>query len=159
MDRSNSVKTSESWLRRTSNNAFDQMTILRKANSTSELQRQSAFNGRLTNKILTSLSGPDFAHLLPYLEPVSLSSRQRLFEFGQTIDYVYFPETAVFSHLYFLADGSSAGATVIGYEGVVGLSAILDSRPESYWTHVTLAGTAVRARADIIRMEFSRGAS
>ena len=157
MDRSNTVKTSERWAPRTSNNSFDQRLIQRKTNSASESQRRSAFNGRLTNKILTSLPGPDFAELLPYLEPVSLSRRQKLFEFGQTIDYVYFPETAVISHLYFLADGSSAAATIIGSEGVVGLSAILDSRPASYWTQVTLAGTAVRVSAEIIRNEFSRG--
>src|SRR5688572_2049505 len=62
-----------------------------------EFQKPIAFNGLLTNKILTALPGPDFAHLLSYLEPVSLYAGQEIYIFGESIDYIYFPETAVIS--------------------------------------------------------------
>src|SRR5688500_979783 len=37
-----------------------------------------AFNGLLTNNLLTALPGEDFARLLPYLEPVSLFCGENL---------------------------------------------------------------------------------
>ena len=122
-----------------------------------ERQEPIAFNGLLTNKILTALPGPDFAQLLPYLEPVSLSAGQDIYLLGDTIDFIYFPETAVVSHLYFLEDGSTTGSAIVGNEGVVGISAVLDSRPASYWTQVTVGGTAVRVQPKAIREEFARG--
>src|SRR4051812_27990959 len=65
------------------------------------------FNGLLTNRLLTELPGEDFARLLPHLEPVSLSCGERLYRFGEDVEDVYFPEGAVVSHLYVLADGST----------------------------------------------------
>ena len=123
----------------------------------SEVQKPIAFNGLLTNKILTGLPGVDFASLLSYLEPISLSAGQPIIELGQCIDFVYFPETAVVSHLYFLEDGSTTGAAIVGNEGVIGLSAVLDSRPASYWSQVTIGGSGIRVKAEIIRREFARG--
>ena len=118
--------------------------------------RPIAFSGLLTNKLLAALPGEDFARLLPHLEPVSLSTGHGVYNDGQAIDYIYFPETAVISHIYFLEDGSSTGAAIIGNEGIIGLSAVLDSRPP-YWTQVTIGGTAVRVKPEIIKEEFVLG--
>lgn len=138
-------------------NGGESVRPLRRGRVRREFQKPIAFNGLLTNKILTALPGPDFAHLLSYLEPVSLFSGQDIYVFGKAIDFIYFPETAVISHLYFLEDGSTTGAAMVGKEGVVGLSAVLDSRPASYWTQVTVGGTAVRVSPDAIREDFARG--
>ncbi|HKO97800.1 MAG TPA: Crp/Fnr family transcriptional regulator [Pyrinomonadaceae bacterium] len=119
--------------------------------------RPIAFNGLLTNKILTALPGADFAHLLPYFEPVSLVADEPIYDLGQTIDHVYFPETTVISHLHVLDDGSTVGGALVGKEGVVGISAVLDSRPAMYLTLPTLGGSAIRVNAAIIRKEFFRG--
>lgn len=115
------------------------------------------FNGLLTNKLLTALPGEDFALLLPYLEPVSLACGEDLYSFGEGIDYVYFPESAVVSHLYILSDGSTAEAAMIGKEGVVGLSALLLAPLPTHWTQVTVGGTALRMRASVLKEEFARG--
>jgi hypothetical protein len=82
------------------------------------------FSGLLTNKLLVTLPGDDFARLLPQLEPISLFAGQEL-NSNAGIDFVYFPETAVISHLYILEDGSSIGVAMVGKEGIVGLSVIL----------------------------------
>src|SRR5215510_14676133 len=71
------------------------------------------FNGVLTNRLLTGLPGEDLARLLPLLEPVFLTAGHELYE-GPNRDFAYFPETAVLSHLFFLEDGSSTGAAIIG---------------------------------------------
>jgi CRP-like cAMP-binding protein len=115
------------------------------------------FNGLLTNKLLAALPGPDFARLLPRLEPVSLISGQDVYKFGEAIDFAYFPETVVISQIYFLEDGSTTGAAIVGREGMTGLSAIFDSRPPTYWTRITIAGSALRVEQEVIKREFARG--
>jgi CRP-like cAMP-binding protein len=119
----------------------------------------SRFTGLLTNKLLTSLSGPDFATLLPHLEPVTLNAGDELYEFGSNIEAIYFPETAVLSQVSYLTDGSATEVAVVGNEGIVGLSALFGAQSSMYWTKVTIAGTALRAGIQILNDEFKRGKS
>jgi CRP-like cAMP-binding protein len=119
--------------------------------------KPASFNGLLTNKLLTALPGEDFARLLPYLEPVSLAFGEELYEMGNPIRSVYFPETAVISHMHLLADGSTAEAAMIGREGLVGISAIFDTNPPAYWSQVMIAGSALRTSTEAIKREFARG--
>lgn len=114
------------------------------------------FNGPLINKLLTALPGPDLSRLLPHLEPVALHPFQDVYKFGERVEFVYFPETAVISHLYFLADGSTTGAAIIGREGMLGLSAIFNSPPPTYLTRVIVGGSALRTSTSIIKKEFQR---
>lgn len=114
-------------------------------------------NGLLTNTVLASLPGSEFEELLRYLEPVSLLAGHELYGFQQNIDFAYFPETAVISHLYFLEDGSTSGASIVGREGMVGLAAIFGSGPPAYGTQVLVGGSALRVRAEVIKQEFVRG--
>lgn len=115
------------------------------------------FSGLLTNKLLTALPGEDFARLLTYLEPVMLSGGEDLCRDGEEIFYAYFPETAIISHLYFMADGSMTATSVIGRDGMVGISTIFDSGLPSYWTRVTIGGSALRVETEFIKSEFARG--
>jgi CRP-like cAMP-binding protein len=117
------------------------------------------FNGLLNNKILASLPGSEFAELLPYLEPVSLQADYELYGFQQKIDFVYFPETAVISHVYFMEDGSTSGALIVGNEGMIGLAAIFGVGSPAYWTQVIVGGSALRVRAEVIKEEFDRARS
>jgi CRP-like cAMP-binding protein len=113
------------------------------------------FNGLLANKLLTALPGADFARLLPYLEPVSLVTGQFIGQSGEDINYSYFPETAVISHICILEDGGTAASAIVGKDGMTGLWAVLDSRPPSHWTQVTIGGTAIRVRSDVLAKEFA----
>jgi CRP-like cAMP-binding protein len=121
--------------------------------------RPVPFNGLLTNKLLTMLPGEDFARLLPYLEPVSLSCGEDLYELDESIDKAYFPESAVISHLYILEDGNTTEAAMIGKEGMTGLSTVFASPAPTYWTHVLVAGTALRMSTEVLKEEFARGAA
>jgi len=115
------------------------------------------FNGLLTNKLLTTLPGEDFARLLPYLEPVSLACGEDLYGFGENIKFVYFPESAVLSQIHLLADGATVEAALIGKEGMVGLSSVFNTPRQMHWTQVTIAGSALRVKAEVIREDFVRG--
>jgi len=119
--------------------------------------RKIPFNGLLTNKLLASLPGAAFARLLPHLEPVSLTGNQTISAFGDSLNSAYFPETAVITHIYFLEDGSTTAAAIIGNEGMVGLSAILEAGPQSYATQVTIGGTALKIDIDTLKKEFAAG--
>lgn len=122
-----------------------------------KLVKPFPFSGLLTNKLLTQLPGEDFARLLPQLEPVSLSCGEDLYGRLESIHHVYFPETAVISHLYFLEDGSMTSAAIIGREGLVGLSRIFDAPPPSHLTQVTIGGSALRVETEVVKNEFVRG--
>jgi CRP-like cAMP-binding protein len=115
------------------------------------------FNGLLTNHLLTALPGEDFARLLPHLEPVSLACSENLYGFGEDISDVYFPESAVISHLYFMEDGSTTEAALIGKDGMTGLSAVFAAPAPKHWTQVIIPGTALRMNAEVVKQEFSRG--
>jgi hypothetical protein len=71
----------------------------------------------LTNKILTRLRDAEFTHLMPLLQPVSLSAGERLSEAGETMRFVYFPESSVLSCQAEMQDGKSAEVGMIGFEG------------------------------------------
>ena len=119
--------------------------------------RPVPFSGLLTNRLLTALPGEDFARLLPYLEPVSLSCGEDLYGFEEAVEDVYFPESAVISYLYTWEDGNTAEAALIGKEGLTGLSAIFDSPAPACHTQAIIPGTALRMSAEILRQEFARG--
>jgi CRP-like cAMP-binding protein len=122
-----------------------------------KFHRRIPFNGLLTNKLLAILPGPDFARLLPHIEPVSLAAAENLYAFGECIGFAYFPETAVITHLYLLEDGSRTAATIIGNDGMVGLSTIFNSPAPLYTTQITIAGSAMRIDMEVLKEEFARG--
>jgi CRP-like cAMP-binding protein len=121
------------------------------------VERRIQFNGRLTNRILATLPGSDFARLLPHMEAVSLAASQTIYGFGENVNFAYFPETAVITHLYVLEDGSTTAAALIGNEGMIGLSAVFAAAPQSYATQITIAGEALRIDIETLRQEFIRG--
>jgi len=118
---------------------------------------RSPFSGLLTNKLLSSLPGAEFAELLPYLEPVSFRTGEFICEQGQEMHYIYFPETVVISQLSYLGDGSSSGVAIVGRDGLLGLTTILQNDRAQHWALATIGGSALRIRADEVRREFTKG--
>jgi len=123
------------------------------------ISKKSAFpfGGLLTNKLLNALPGTEFAQLLPYLEPTSFKTGEYIHELGQPISHVLFPETIVISQLYYLEDGSSAGVSIVGKDGLLGLTAMLDVPRAKYWALTTVGGTGLRIRVDELKREFMKG--
>ena len=116
-----------------------------------------SLNTLLANKVLGALPLTDFERLLPHLKPVALNAGDVLGQIEQGIAFAYFPETVIVSHLFELADGSTAEAALIGKEGVAGLSAIFGSDDRCYWTRVLIGGNALRIDRDVLKEEFGRG--
>lgn len=114
------------------------------------------FSGVITNKLLAALPDEIFARLLPHLEPIFLSLGENLFGFNEDVQDVYFPESAVVSHLYILEDGGTTEADMVGKEGMIGLSAILDAPAPTHLTQAIISGTALRICATVLKEEFAR---
>ena len=107
----------------------------------------------LENQILAALNGTDYQHFLSQLEQVTLAQGEVVYEPGDKIDYLYFPETAVFSMLCMMSNGSTAEVGPVGREGLVGLNVFFgaDTTPTQLVAHV--AGTTLRVRAELFKEE------
>ena len=106
------------------------------------------------NQILTQ-SGTNLAELSPLMERVSLQSDQMIYQNGDQIDYVYFPETSVVSEFQILEDGRTTEIAMIGKEGVTGLEVVLDSTTAKNWMRISVPGKALRIKAAAFKREFN----
>lgn len=109
------------------------------------------------NHLLAFESEGEFARFMPYLESISVAAGEYLYKSDEHSNYVYFPETAVISHLHTSADGKTVEIAMIGNEGVSGLSEIFGSQPSAHCAQVTVGGSVTRVKTDIFKQEFLRG--
>ena len=109
------------------------------------------------NKILATLHDPAAPGFFPRLGRVSLTRGEVVYEAESRIEYVYFPETAVFSMLSTMRDGRTVEVGPVGDEGVVGLRIFLgaETSPDRVIVHV--AGSAMRLPADALKEALSDG--
>lgn len=108
------------------------------------------------NRILAAVGDCDFERMMPHFESVSLAAGRELYAACEINDYIYFPETAVVSHLCILADGKCLEIAMVGSEGATGLCAILGSPPPMHQAVVAIEGKAWRIKTEILRQEFVR---
>jgi len=104
------------------------------------------------NELLRQLfSIPSVANtLLPELRVVNLSVNQVLYEQGDKMEAVYFPLDCVVSGLAIMEDGTTMETSMIGREGVVGISTVLGSGLSREWIWVTVSGTALQLDARLL---------
>lgn len=86
-------------------------------------------------------------YLLPEVRTVHLGVNQVLYEQGDKIDVVYFPLDSVVSGLTIMEDGTTVETSMVGCEGIVGISAVLGSGSSRQWVWTTISGDAVQLEA------------
>ena len=98
------------------------------------------------NELLRELfTMPSVANaLLAELRVVNLTVNQVLYEQGDRMDAVYFPLDCVVSGLAIMEDGTTIETSMIGREGLVGISTVLGSGLSRQWIWVTIGGTALQ---------------
>ena len=89
-------------------------------------------------------------YLIPHLRVVSLERNQVLYEQGDTIEYVYFPLDSVVSSLAIMEDGTTIETSMVGPEGLLGISAILGSGISRQWLWALVTGTALQLEAKLL---------
>ena len=108
------------------------------------------------NHLLSALPGAVQGRLFPHLELVALSLGQVLYESGDTLRHVYFPTDSIVSLLYVMESGASAEISVVGNEGLIGVSLFMGGESTPSRAVVQSAGSAFRLRGQRLKDEFNR---
>lgn len=112
----------------------------------------------IQNRILAALPTKKYKDLLSNLQPVSLNLSQVLYDAGEPIRYVYFPNSAMISLIAIREDGGrSLEVGVVGEEGMLGTSALLGNPVAHSKALVQLAGGALRVKVDVLREAVESG--
>jgi len=81
---------------------------------------------------------------------------QVLYESGDVQHNVYFPIDSIISLLYVMADGASAEISVVGNEGLIGVSLFMGGETTPSRAIVQSAGSAYRLAGQRLKDEFHR---
>jgi CRP-like cAMP-binding protein len=108
------------------------------------------------NRLLAALPPAEYRRLLPKLENVSLSLKQRVYESLKTIDYVHFPLNGVVSILAFMKDGTGIEVATVGNEGMVGLPVFWGADKTPLVAFQQIAGESVRMESKVFTQEIKR---
>jgi CRP-like cAMP-binding protein len=78
----------------------------------------------IQNHLLAALPDIEYKHLLPHLESVSLPFMEVLYESGDAIEHVYFPNEGLISLLVIMEDETTREVGLIGNEGMLGTAVL-----------------------------------
>ena len=106
------------------------------------------------NILLNHLLAADVDFLLPQIRIVRLSFNDIIYEYGDSIDDVYFPLDSIVSNLAIMEDGTTIEISMVGREGVVGLSALLGGGIARHWTRMCIGGSLARLSASALDHTF-----
>lgn len=105
----------------------------------------------VANQLLAALTSQEYQRLSPHLEEFALTFGEILYEPGQLIRHVYFPNQGIVSLLSMVEQRSTLEVGVVGNEGMVGISVFLGSPDSLNRALVQGAGTAMRMTAQAFR--------
>ncbi|WP_246139703.1 Crp/Fnr family transcriptional regulator [Parahaliea aestuarii] len=108
------------------------------------------------NHVLAALPTEVQQRLFPYLEEASMPLGKVLYEPGDKMRHVYFPTDCIVSLLYVMESGSSAEISVVGNEGLVGISLFMGGESTSSRAIVQSGGSSYRLLGQRLIDEFSR---
>lgn len=105
----------------------------------------------VANQLLAALTSQEYKRLSPYLDEFTLSFGEILYEPGQIIRDVYFPNTGIVSLLSMVEQRSTLEVGVVGNEGMVGISLFLGAPDSLNRALVQGGGKAMRMTAQAFR--------
>ncbi len=106
------------------------------------------------NALLAAMPPSESAALVAQATRVDLPLRLTLQTPDCDISHCYFVQTGIVSMVAVLNDGEPLEIGLVGFEGVVGLPAILGAGRSPSEALVQLAGTALRVDADVMKAAF-----
>lgn len=108
------------------------------------------------NRLLASLPKMEYKRLLPNLRTVNLTFGEPLYEPGDAIKYVYFPNNSIISLISKLTETSCLEVGMVGNEGMAGLPVFMGMSLSPTRAVVQGSGTAMRMSSAAIRTEANR---
>jgi CRP-like cAMP-binding protein len=113
-------------------------------------------HGVTVNRLLATLPKKEYERLLPALKRVPLNFGEVLYEPGDTIKHVYFPNDSIVSLLSALSERSTLEVGMVGNEGMAGLPIFMGVNVSQTRALVQGAGSAMRMTSANARVEANR---
>lgn len=108
------------------------------------------------NSLLAALPRNQYRHLLGELEQVALTYGEMLYQPGEQIKYVYFPNDSIVSLLTLVDQHQALEVGLVGREGMVGIPLALEIGISPVRALVQGSGTAMRMKAAAFVAELRR---
>ena len=106
---------------------------------------------RPPNFLLNALSESDFALVKPHLKPVQLTRGDALYQAGDPIRRVYFPDSGIISSMVELASGQAIEIAMIGRDTVAGGMFAMDGKTSLNKAVVQMPGAGWAVDVDKLR--------
>ncbi|WP_343698541.1 Crp/Fnr family transcriptional regulator [Caulobacter sp.] len=113
----------------------------------------------MKNRLLSALPTEDRGLLAPHLVPVDLEKGRLIYDPGDLVDQVYFPNDCVISMMTLMENGAAIESATIGREGALGLMAAVAPRQSLSRAIVQAPGSALRIAAGPLHDVWSRSAA
>ncbi|MEM7727440.1 MAG: Crp/Fnr family transcriptional regulator [Cyanobacteria bacterium P01_A01_bin.45] len=110
-----------------------------------------------TNSLLAALPPAKYESLLSHLEYIPLKLGHILYDTGEPVTQVYFPNQAMISLISVMKNNVSAEIGLVGNEGMIGLTALFGSNYSNNRSVVQIPGSAMRIDAQLLKHEFNKG--
>jgi CRP-like cAMP-binding protein len=113
----------------------------------------------LKNRLLSALPSEDRALLAPHLSTVELDKGRLLYDPGDLVDHVYFPNDCLISLLTLMENGAAIESATVGREGALGLMAAVAPRQSLSRAIVQAPGSALRIASGPLHEIWTRSAA
>lgn len=108
------------------------------------------------NHLLAAVSPEVQERLFPHLELAELPLRALMYEGGRPMRHVYFPTDSIISLQYLMENGASTAISVVGNEGLLGITLYMGGESTPSRSLVQSAGYAYRLPRQRVKEEFNR---
>lgn len=109
--------------------------------------------GETVNRLLATLPKKEYERLLPGLKRIPLNFGEVLYEPGDTIKHVYFPNDSIVSLLSAMPERSTLEVGMVGNDGFAGLPIFMGVNVSQTRALVQGAGSAMRMTSAAVRHE------
>jgi len=111
-------------------------------------ERAITAGNRVGNKILLSISDKEYALIRPHLEFLGMPQHLTLYEPGQPLEFVHFPNSGMVSLVIATEDGKTVEVGEVGREGFAGTQAAVGIHTNQVREVVQIAGDGFRVRIE-----------
>lgn len=111
------------------------------------------------NHLLAALPAAEREHIYPHLQLVEMPLGKIVYEPGDVLRYAFFPTDCIVSLLYVLEDGASTEISIVGNDGLIGLTLFMGGGTSPRRAVVQSGGHAYRLLGQTLRDAFHRNAT
>ena len=114
-------------------------------------ERTTTAGSRVGNKILLSIPDKEYALIRPHLEFLSMPHHLSLYEPGQPLEFVHFPNAGMVSLVIATENGKTVEVGEVGKEGFAGIQAAVGINKNQVREIVQIAGNGFRVKISALR--------